>query len=370
MTGPKTGTTIVAAAMSGGVDSSVAAALLKDKGFDVIGLTMNLFSLPRGVCASEHLRSCCGWKAREDANRAAAVLGIPHYVVDFRKDFERDVIADFCQEYGRGRTPNPCVRCNRFIKFGRLFERAERLGAERIATGHYARVERDPASGRWLLKKGLDALKDQSYFLYSLTQDELARAEFPVGGYTKKDIRRLAAAFKLPVAEKPESQEICFVPDDDYARFLRDKCPRAFVPGPIVDKKDKIIGKHQGIAHYTIGQRKGMGIAAPHPLYVVEIDAARNTIVAGPNEDLYRTRLEAADLNWILFEKLDAPLTVRARIRYKHIEAGARILPMDHGRVLVEFERPQRAITPGQAVVFYEDDTVVGGGTIDKSENG
>jgi tRNA-specific 2-thiouridylase len=361
--------TAVAAAMSGGVDSSVAAALLKAEGRDVIGVTMNLFSLPREACASENLRSCCGWKAQEDANRVAIALGIPHFIVDFRREFERRVVADFCREYRLGRTPNPCIRCNQFVKFGLLLERVRHLGAERIATGHYARVEFDEASGRYLLKKGRDAEKDQSYFLYPLTQDELSRADFPVGRYSKGEVRRLAAEYRLPVAEKPESQEICFVPDKDYARFLKERCPEAFRAGPILDLGGKVIGRHQGIAHFTIGQRKGMGVAALHPLYVVDIDAERNTVLAGRNEDLYRRRLRASGLNWISIEKLVEPLAVRAKIRYKHSEARALVTPISARSVSVEFEKPQRAVAPGQAVVFYDGETVVGGGTIDRSED-
>jgi len=357
---------IVAAAMSGGVDSSVAAALLKDEGFDVIGLTMNLFALPEEDCTSEHLRSCCGWKAREDANRVAAALGIPHYIVDLRREFEQNVIQDFCREYGRGRTPNPCIRCNQFIKFGLLFERARRLGAAFVATGHYARIDLDPATGRRLLKKGTDAGKDQSYFLYALTQDDLSRALFPVGGRTKAEIRKLARRYGLPVADKPESQEVCFIPDDDYPAFLRNRVPAAFRPGPIVDLEGRTIGEHGGIVHFTIGQRKGMRIAAPRPLYVVAIDPERNTVVADEREALTRRRLEATAVNWISVETLDAPKWTRARIRYKHDEAPALISPLDRTRVLVEFEKAQRAVTPGQAVVFYDGDVVIGGGVIDR----
>jgi tRNA-specific 2-thiouridylase len=358
---------VVAVAMSGGVDSSVAAALLKDDGYEVIGMTMNLYSLPKEACTSEDLRSCCGWKAQEDANRVAAALGIPHFVVDFRHEFERSVIDDFCREYAKGRTPNPCVRCNRFIKFDLFFERARRLGADFMATGHYARLGLDPASGRRLLKKGIDPDKDQSYFLYPLTQAELARTLFPVGQWTKTEIRRLAAKHKLPVAQKRESQEICFIPDNDYPGFLKGRFPEAFRPGPIVNLDGKTIGEHGGIAHFTVGQRKGMGIAAPRPLYVVAVDAGRNTIVAGENEDLYNRRLEATDLNWIARDKLNEPKTLRAKIRYKHAESPALVIPLDEDRVLVEFEKAQRAVTPGQAVVFYDGDDVVGGGLIDRS---
>jgi len=353
--------------MSGGVDSSVAAAILKSEGRDIFGVTMDLAVLPPRFCRSEELRSCCGRRAVDDAVAVAAGLGILHCVVDFRRPFEERVVADFCAEYAAGRTPNPCVRCNQFIKFGLLFERARRLGAEAVATGHYARIDRDAASGRRLLRKGIDPDKDQSYFLFPLTQAELARTLFPLGGLTKSEVRSRAAAAGLPVAEKPESQEICFVPDDDYAGFLRDRCPGAFRPGPIVDASGRVIGAHDGIAHFTVGQRKGMGIAAPRPLYVLRVDAERNTIVAGPADALYGRALEAGGMNWIAIDRLTGPLDVRARIRYKHAEAAARVEPAGPDRVRVEFVRPQRAIAPGQSVVFYDGDIVVGGGTIEKA---
>jgi tRNA-specific 2-thiouridylase len=355
----------VVVAMSGGVDSSVAAALLQEQGHEVIGITMNLFSLPKEVCRSENLKSCCGWQAQEDANRVAIELGIPHYVVDFRREFERTVVMDFSREYGRGRTPNPCIRCNQFIKFDLLLERANKLGADQIATGHYAQAEFDPATGRHLLKKGKDKDKDQSYFLYTLTQAQLAKTLFPLGGLTKKDVRTIAAKYALPVAQKEESQEICFIPDRDYPKFLRERIPQAFRPGPILDLQNRVIGKHEGIIHFTVGQRKGMGIAAPHPLYVLSIDAEKNAIVVGKNEDLYRSRLEASAVNFISIEKLDEPKPVQVKIRYKHAEARATISPQDRWGVRVDFEKPQRAITSGQAVVFYDGDTVVGGGIID-----
>jgi tRNA-specific 2-thiouridylase len=327
---------------------------------------MNLFSLPKDICKSENLRSCCGWKAQEDANRVATVLGIPHYVVDFRREFEQNVIADFCREYARGRTPNPCIRCNQSIKFDLFLKRARRLGADFIATGHYARIAYARVSGRWFLKKGTDAGKDQSYFLYTLAQEELSRTLFPVGEYTKKEIRSLADKLKLPVAQKPESQEICFIPDLDYPGFLKKRCPEAFKPGLIVDLNGKVLGEHSGIVHFTVGQRRGMGIASPHPLYVLAIDAEKNLIIAGRNEGLYMRRLEASAMNWIFNEKPDEPITVQAKIRYKHAEAKARIIPKDSDRVLVEFDKPQRAITPGQAVVFYRRDLILGGGIIDR----
>jgi tRNA-specific 2-thiouridylase len=355
----------VVVAMSGGVDSSVAAALLQEKGYEVIGITMNLYSLSKEVCRSENLKSCCGWRAKEDANRVAIALGIPHYVVDFRREFERTVIEDFSREYGRGRTPNPCIRCNQFIKFDLLLERARNLAADYVATGHYAQIVLDPAAGRYLLKKARDRDKDQSYFLYMMTQAQLAKTLFPLAGLTKKDVRNIAAGLALPVAQKEESQEICFVPDRNYAKFLREWIPQAFRPGPILDLQKRVLGEHEGIVHFTVGQRKGMRIAARHPLYVLAIDAETNAIVVGRNEDLYRSRLEASGVNFISIEKLAEPKPVRAKIRYKHAEARATISPLEGDRIRVEFEKPQRAVTPGQAVVFYDGEAVVGGGIID-----
>jgi tRNA-specific 2-thiouridylase len=356
---------LVAVAMSGGVDSSVAAALLLEEGLDVVGVTLNLFALPKAACASDELRSCCGAGARRDAGAVAAILGIPYYMADFRRTFERAVVEDFIAEYRRGRTPNPCLRCNRFVKFGPLLRRAAHLGADRVATGHYARLETDRASGRRLLKKGLDPDKDQSYFLYPLSQDELSRTLFPVGHLRKAEVRALAERFGLPVARKPESQEICFVPDDNYARFLRGRIPEAFVPGPIVDRAGRTIGRHSGILNFTIGQRKGMGIAAPRPLYVIAIEPATNTIVAGANEELFRDRLRVSDVNWVAVAGLSGPVRAAVKVRYRHTEVQARLYPDERGDVIVEFEKPQRAVTPGQAAVFYDGDIVLGGGTIE-----
>ncbi len=356
--------TRVVVAMSGGVDSSVAAAALKERGRDVVGVHMRLFDLPREACRSDELRSCCGARARRDAGAVAAALGIPFYTADFRRTFEKTVVADFISEYRRGRTPNPCWRCNRFLKFGLLLARAGRLDAGFIATGHYARTEYDRASGRWLLRKGVDPQKDQSYFLSAMTQDQLLRTIFPIGGLKKSEVRAYAAKLGWPVARKSESQEICFVPDDDYARLLRERAPDAFRPGPIVDVAGRTIGRHGGIAGFTIGQRKGMGIAAPHPLYVVRIDAASNTIVAGPNEALFERRMAVSGLNWIAVEGLRGPREASVRIRYRHAEARAVLHPVEDNRLTVEFDRAQRAITPGQAAVFYDGDIVLGAGTI------
>lgn len=351
--------------MSGGVDSSVAAALLQEESYEVIGVTMNLFDLPKEVCRDENLRSCCGRGAIQDACRVAMALGIPHYLVDLKKSFEEKVISDFCQEYLRGRTPNPCLRCNEYIKFEVLVERAKKLKADFLATGHHARVEYDPGRKRYLLKKGRDREKDQSYFLHTLTQAQLARVLMPIGHLTKAEVRKKAKELGLPVAERPESQEICFIPDNDYGRFLEGRIPEALRPGPILDLEGRALGQHQGIHHFTIGQRKGLGIAAPHPLYVLAIDPQRNALVVGPDCKLKKKELVASRVNLISAEKTDLPLKAKAKIRYKHQEAQASLIPSDGERLLVRFARPQRAITPGQAVVFYQGDLVLGGGTIE-----
>jgi len=357
----------VVVAMSGGVDSSVAASLLVDRGFDVTGITMNLFSLPGELCRSEELRSCCGQKAVEDAHRVAIHLGIPHFVADLRREFEAEVIADFAREYGRGRTPNPCIRCNERIKFRIFLERARRLGADFVATGHHARVALDPAGFRYVLKKGKDRAKDQSYFLYRLSQAQLSRVLMPVGDLTKAEVREIARRRGLPVAEKTESQETCFAPLGDYPEFLAGRAPLAFRPGPIKGLDGRILGEHKGIGNYTIGQRRGLGISSPCPLYVIAIDAPRNTVVIGQEKDLYRKKVLASDVHLVSGGKLEEPVTVKAKIRYKHQEARALVTPVSTRRVRVEFDRPQRAITPGQSVVFYRRQIVVGGGIIDRS---
>ncbi|TET23958.1 MAG: tRNA 2-thiouridine(34) synthase MnmA [Candidatus Aminicenantes bacterium] len=355
----------VVVAMSGGVDSSMAAALLKEQGYEVGGITMNLFSLPAKYCRSENLRSCCGWKAAEDSHRVASSLGISHYVADFRKYFDKKVIADFCEEYARGRTPNPCIRCNQYIKFDILMQKLETFEADYLATGHHARVEYDTQSGRYLLKKGRDKKKDQSYFLYPLSQEQLSRTLMPIGDFTKDEVRKKAKKLGLHVAQRPESQEICFVPDNDYVRFLLDKIPEACRPGPIMNLENKVLAQHKGIIHFTIGQRRGLGIAAPHPLYVLSIRSDKNTIIVGTNDQLYGKTLLVTRLNLISIAKISRPMIVKAKIRYKHREAKALITPLDSDQALVEFEKPQRAITPGQSVVFYDGDVVLGGGIID-----
>lgn len=350
--------------MSGGVDSSVAAGILKEKGHEVVGITMNLFALPREHCLEKDLKSCCGWGALEDASRVALKLGITHTVLNLKESFEDLVVSNFLEEYSRGRTPNPCIRCNQFIKFDMLMERARKIGASCVATGHHAQIVRDSQSGRYCLRKGSDKEKDQSYFLYTMTQNQLSHTLFPVGELTKAEIRKKAREWGLPVAERPESQEICFIPDNDYVDFLKKRIPASFRPGPIVNPEGRVLGRHNGIIQFTVGQRRGLGISAPHPLYVLEIDVVKNEIVVGQNELLYKKDLVADGINWISGVGLDSSVPANAKIRYKHKEAKALLTPLDPGKIRVEFEKPQRAITPGQAVVFYEKDVVLGGGTI------
>ncbi|MFH1647029.1 MAG: tRNA 2-thiouridine(34) synthase MnmA [Chloroflexota bacterium] len=352
----------VVVAMSGGVDSSVAAALLKEEGHEVIGVTMQLW--PRDTENGRGSKGCCGLEAIDDARRVAYKLGIPHYVMDFREVFARRVIDEFGREYRTGRTPNPCVLCNRRIKFDVLRERARELGADFIATGHHARVESD--GGTCLLKKGADARKDQSYFLGQLSREQLRHAMFPVGRLTKARVREIAAGLGLAVAEKPESQEICFVPDDDYAVFLRDYLTQDAQPGPIVDGRGNRLGEHKGIASYTIGQRRGLGIAAGEPRYVTAIRPETSTVVVGTKEETYGTGLVAGDLAWLAIDPPEQPIEVKARVRYRHPEAEATVSPLGNDEVYVKFAEPQMAITPGQAVVFYDGDTVIGGGTISR----
>jgi tRNA-specific 2-thiouridylase len=356
--------TKVVIAMSGGVDSSVAAALLKDKGYQVIGVTMQIWPSAK----DEHrFGGCCGTAAVEDAKKVAYKLGIPHFVMNFRDIFAQKVIADFCREYCLGRTPNPCIRCNRYIKFDALLEKAKGLGADFVATGHHANIKRDTAKERYILKKGADQQKDQSYFLYAITQKQLSHILFPIGNLTKEKVREIARELALPVADKPESQEICFIPDDNYAEFLKDYIPKAVVPGPILDEEGGSLGNHQGILFYTIGQRKRLGISTKEPLYVIAIDPERNAVVVGNKEKVFGDELMADNLNWITIDRLTRPTTVKAKIRYRHPEVAAILIPLDKGRVYVKFAKPQLAITPGQAIVFYDGDTVIGGGIIESA---
>lgn len=355
----------VVVAMSGGVDSSVAAAILVEEGYNVIGVTMQIWP-QQNEAEQKFSRTCCSLSAIDDARRVAFQLGIPHYLMNFREVFARAVVHDFIEEYRRGRTPNPCIRCNRFIKFEALLDKARSLGAEYIATGHYARIIFDESRGRWLLKRGVDSSKDQSYALYSMTQDQLAHTLMPLGNMTKDETRRMASKLGLAVATKPESQEICFVEDRKYPEFLKSVAPEIARPGPILDTKGQVIGEHKGIAFYTIGQRKGLGIALGEPMYVVRINPERNAIVIGRNEDLYSRTLVAKDLNFISIENLQEQIVVTAKIRYNMKDSPAILAPLPNGEALVTFDKPQRAITPGQAVVCYRGEEVVGGGTIDR----
>jgi tRNA-specific 2-thiouridylase len=357
----------VLVAMSGGVDSSVAAALLKERGFEVIGITMDIFDIPMEFCREENLSSCCGRGAKADAVRVAAHLDISHYVIDLKKSFRDMVIADFYEGYKKGRTPNPCIRCNRFIKFDALWRKTKNFGVDFLATGHHARIIQDEKSGRYLLLKGKDEEKDQSYFLYTLTQEQLARTLLPIGDFTKRDVRKMAQQFRLSVHQRHESQEICFIPDNDYIRFLKQLIPEAFRAGPIVDADSRVLGRHKGVLHFTIGQRRGLGISASHPLYVLEIRAGEDKIIVGTNDKLYKKEVNISHVNLIRTEKLISPLSVQAKIRYKHREAKAILTPLKKDRVRLDFKKPQRAVTPGQSAVFYDGDAVIGGGIIESA---
>lgn len=357
----------VVVAMSGGVDSSLTAALLRDRGYETIGVTMQIWpsddperELDQG--------GCCSLSAVDDARRVADTLGIPFYVMNFRDLFEERVIRLFIREYLAGRTPNPCIACNRFIKFEAFLAKARALGADFIATGHYARILFDEGHGRWVIKKAEDKRKDQTYVLYNMTQEQLSRTLMPLGEYTKDEVRRMAASYGLQVANKPESQEICFVTDNNYHRFLREKAGKQIQPGPFLDTRGNIIGRHNGMAYYTVGQRKGLGIAFGEPMYVVALDPGRNAVILGGNDEVFGTELTASDNNFILYESIESPHKFLAKIRYSARPAEAVILPEEGGRIRVRFCEPQRAITPGQAIVYYQGDYLVGGGTIDQRQ--
>jgi tRNA-specific 2-thiouridylase len=358
----------VVVGMSGGVDSSVAAALLVEQGFDVVGITLRVWPWREPTEATRKFGSCCSPESVDDARAVARRLGIPYYLLNSEAEFERAVIEPFARAYAAGRTPVPCVACNREVKFGSLLQRARAWDAAAVATGHYARITRDAESGRFLLWRGRDARKDQSDFLWPLTQAQLAAARFPIGALSKDVVRAKARALGLVTAEKPESQEICFIPDDDYRGFLRRRMPEAFAPGPILDGQGTVLGRHQGLANYTVGQRRGLGLAAGRPLYVTALDPSRNAVVVGEADRVEVEQLRAEQVNLIARPTLSGPLAVAAKIRHSHEPAAATIEPLEPGAVLVRFERPQRAPAPGQSVVFYQGDLVVGGGVIARPE--
>jgi tRNA-specific 2-thiouridylase len=355
----------VIVAMSGGVDSSVAAALLLKQGCEVIGVTMQIWDPEQSEVAGEHV-GCCSLSAVNDARRVAEKLGIPYYVLNFRSVFEEKVIDYFTAEYLRGRTPNPCIACNRYVKFEALLDKAIALGADFVATGHYARLGFSRRYGRYAIRRANDPHKDQTYVLYNLTQRQIAHTMMPLGDYTKTEVRKLAAEFGLGVADKAESQEICFIADDNYRKFLKER-NAGTSPGPFLDLAGNIIGRHQGIQFYTVGQRRGLGIAAGERLYVIRIDPGRNAVVLGPEEAVYGTELQAKDVNLILFEELKGPVELEAKIRYNARSSPALVTPLGDGALHVRFNEPQRSITPGQAVVFYAGEYLAGGATIESA---
>jgi tRNA-specific 2-thiouridylase len=353
----------VMAAMSGGVDSSVAAKLLLERGFDVTGVTLKLFSNDE-IGIEDKAKTCCSLADVEDAKRVAYKLGIRHYILNLSEEFSEEVIRRFAQGYINGLTPNPCIDCNRYIKFNKLLQKSEALGFDCFATGHYARIEYDGISGRYLLKCAADRSKDQTYVLYAMTQQQLSKTLFPIGGYHKSQIREIAQREGLVNAQKPDSQDICFVREGDYASVIRRFIGEQIPEGDFVDVKWNVLGRHKGIINYTIGQRKGLGIPFERPMFVVSKDRSSNTVTLGEEQLLFSDTLTAGDCNLIAIERLTQPMKVKAKVRYSQSAEPATIYPCDEGKVSVVFERPVRAITPGQAVVFYEDDVVIGGATI------
>lgn len=352
----------VVVGMSGGVDSSVAACLLQEQGYEVIGVTMQLWQ--DGETEREENGGCCGLSAAEDARRVAQCLGIPHYVMNFRREFKSCVMDYFVEEYLRGRTPNPCIACNRYIKWEALLQRSLEIGADYIATGHYARVER-LSNGRMALRQSVTEEKDQTYALYRLTQEQLARTLMPVGEYAKEDIRAIAQRKSLPVADKPDSQEICFVPDNDYADFIhREAGDRAPGTGNFVTAEGAVLGRHKGIVHYTVGQRRGLELSMGERVFVTEIRPETNEVVIGRNEDLFTDRVLFDNVNYMAVKELSQPVRMRAKIRYNHRGEYCTVQRQKDDRLVAVFERPVRAATPGQAIVFYDGEYVAGGGTI------
>ncbi|CBZ03068.1 tRNA 2-thiouridine(34) synthase MnmA [Clostridium botulinum] len=348
--------------MSGGVDSSVAAYLLKEQGYEVIGVTMQIWQDDEEFIEKEG--GCCSLSAVADARRVANKIGIPFYVMNFKDAFKRNVIDYFVDEYMEGRTPNPCIACNKFIKFSSFLDKAMAMGIDYVATGHYAIIEKH--NDRYIIKKSEDDKKDQTYALYNLTQFQLERTLMPCGQYKKSKIREIAKEIGLRVHNKKDSEEICFIPDNDHGRYIKNRFPNKVREGNFVDKQGNILGTHKGIVYYTIGQRKGLGIAFGKPMYVVDINPFRNEVVLGDLEDLLNTELIAKDTNYIPFDTLKEPMEVEAKIRYSQTPSKAIITPIEDGRVRVNFHEKQRAITKGQSVVFYKDDLLIGGGIIEK----
>ena len=353
----------VVVGMSGGVDSSVAAYLLKEAGYDVVGVTMQIWQ-DEDQTAQEENGGCCGLSAVDDARRVAWELEIPYYVMNFKQEFKDSVIDYFIDEYVQGRTPNPCIACNRYVKWESLLKRSLEIGADYIATGHYAQIEKLP-NGRYALKKSATSAKDQTYALYNLTQYQLEHTLMPVGQYNKDEIRAIAEKIGLRVANKPDSQEICFIPDHDYARFIKENTEKELPPGNFVDTDGNVIGQHKGITHYTVGQRKGLNLSMGHPVFVTEIRPETNEVVIGNSDDVFTNRLSCDKLNWMAIDGLHGKeMRVSAKIRYSHKGAFCTIRETEPGIVECVFEEPQRAVTPGQAVVFYDGEYVIGGGTI------
>ena len=352
-------------AMSGGVDSSVAGFLMKEQGYECIGATMKLYQNDDIVINKEH--TCCSLDDVEDARAVAHSMGMDHYVMNFKEHFKEQVMDKFVHCYECGITPNPCIDCNRYLKFEYLYQRAQELGMDYVVTGHYAQIVQDETTGRYLLKKAVDASKDQSYVLYQMTQRQLAHLLLPVGEYSKPEIRALAADFGLENAQKPDSQDICFVPDGDYVRFLHDYGGVTPQPGDFVDETGRVLGRHRGLECYTAGQRKGLGVSADRPLYVISKNAENNTVLLGDNEELFSAALLASRVNWIEGETPAEKVYCTAKTRYSQKECDAVVTPLEGGCAHVELLTPQRAVTAGQAVVFYDGEEVLGGGTIEKA---
>lgn len=349
-------------AMSGGVDSSVAAYLVKKAGYEAMGVTLKLYD--NETVGGSRGKTCCSLSDIEDARSVAYKMDMPYRVFDFSDDFAKQVIDRFVAAYEKGWTPNPCIDCNRYIKFKKLYERAKDLGYDYVATGHYARVEQDPETGRYLLKKAADEFKDQTYVLYSLTQEQLAHTLFPLGSHVKDETRKIAEEQGFVNAGKRDSQDICFVPDGKYAGFIENYTGKKYPPGDFVDEDGNVLGTHKGIIDYTIGQRKGLGLSLPRPLYVKEKDVEHNKVILAPNNDLYSTMVKVADFNWIAFDEPEHPIRGQVKIRYSQKAADATIMPLGGGKVGIQFDEPQRAVTKGQAAVAYDGDIVIGGGTI------